>query len=976
MKGDFSRLTFAERKHYRRVLMQQGRVQVDADGNEQIAIDAHLAATTTYDVIGQSGYPLALLADGTPAGGFAIALAANGADLSISKGRFYVDGLLVENERADATLLKQPDSPYPANAALAALNLVPNGVYVVYLDAWERLITALDDPAIRESALGGPDTSVRTKLVWQVKLALAEPRGNDLPTCASVGDGWRPANPNPGRLAARTGAPKPDELPCILPPQSGYRRLENQLYRVEIHTAGGFGTATYKWSRENGSVVVSVVAPGGANPPPTVSGPAFTVASLGLDASLGFKAGDWVELTDDATELAGQAGQLLRIGTAPANGTITTSAAAANPVDLARHPKLRRWDQTGAGLEHGVQIVDGGWVELEDGVEVQFSDGHYEVGDYWLIPARTKTSVQSGNVEWPLDEVTATPSLLPPRGIAHHYAQLALVAFSNGAFAPIGGTVPDCRHPFPPLTASKPEPRSPCTLVVVPGPDWEQPIRELFKDPNAAVDAEICFPVGTFAHAGPKPLVIETAGGNVKVSGAGWGTKLVGTGFESVLSFARCASVQVRDLSATTTAVDPPGDAGGRNINGTLQFSDCGDVLVEDVRLACGGSDSVRGASCITVRNAITDATAATGVGSVRIRSSRMEIGALQYGILVVHAQRTTIEDNQIVADPTPSRKPVAALLEEPRFLAAARSVLFAGAPAAALRMPPAAGDVAAAKSLAVQPVRTESEALLTVLVGNQEVTFKTHPQLRQAWTTLLNQRAAKKTFATERDALMFVKGTANAILTEPMVRSGFTAFSGVVRTIQRAPRGVAARGIVIGGRGAADVRIRNNTIDGALQAITAGVSHTARASDPPDRITTITISGNTIGSYLSVLGRKMARHGISVGNADSVLIENNRAGLTRDPHTTDVLADGIHVYGYLGKRMIVRHNHVADYDTGIRVVALKGPGSVAGPSRKGILYQTPTRDGNLWLVADNAVTARTGPPIDAAACLLVDNAT
>ena len=41
MKGDFSRRTFDEKKHYRRVLMQQGRVQLDSDWNEQIDINLH-----------------------------------------------------------------------------------------------------------------------------------------------------------------------------------------------------------------------------------------------------------------------------------------------------------------------------------------------------------------------------------------------------------------------------------------------------------------------------------------------------------------------------------------------------------------------------------------------------------------------------------------------------------------------------------------------------------------------------------------------------------------------------------------------------------------------------------------------------------------------------------------------------------------------------------------------------------------------
>ena len=37
--------------------MQQGRVQVDADWNEQQAIQQHLDETTTRDVVGLCGVP-------------------------------------------------------------------------------------------------------------------------------------------------------------------------------------------------------------------------------------------------------------------------------------------------------------------------------------------------------------------------------------------------------------------------------------------------------------------------------------------------------------------------------------------------------------------------------------------------------------------------------------------------------------------------------------------------------------------------------------------------------------------------------------------------------------------------------------------------------------------------------------------------------------------------------------------------------
>jgi hypothetical protein len=43
------------------------------------------------------------------------------------------------------------------------------------------------------------------------------------------------------------------------------------------------------------------------------------------------------------------------------------------------------------------------------------------VGDYWIIPARTITR----DVEWP--GPVSAPQFLPPHGIVHHYAPLAIV---------------------------------------------------------------------------------------------------------------------------------------------------------------------------------------------------------------------------------------------------------------------------------------------------------------------------------------------------------------------------------------------------------------------------------------------------------------------------------------------------------------------------------------------------------------------
>ena len=91
--SDISRVTFDPKKHYVGVVMQQGRVQLDADWNEQQAIYQHRNETEALDVIGQCGVPQA-------GGGFRIGFTPDNTDLTISPGRMYVDGILCELNEA------------------------------------------------------------------------------------------------------------------------------------------------------------------------------------------------------------------------------------------------------------------------------------------------------------------------------------------------------------------------------------------------------------------------------------------------------------------------------------------------------------------------------------------------------------------------------------------------------------------------------------------------------------------------------------------------------------------------------------------------------------------------------------------------------------------------------------------------------------------------------------------------------------
>jgi hypothetical protein len=536
MKVDLTRDTFHPLKHFARVLTQQGRVQLDADMNEQAAILLHYVQTLAADLIGPAGGPL-------NSSGFTIGPltpSPTPLDFQIGFGNYYVNGLLCQADfipvaifptastgvfqvinwsldfeaatvpyyelfdatpgstltpvpvqitspqptqnqitiqalpsgttfptfpipvlRRQITYLHQPDLPFSTvSGAINPPALPTSGSFQVYLDVWERVITYAEDDSIREVALGGPDTAARTKLVWQVKFTGA---GTDeTPSCGT------PPLPGPrGWLQARAKQTAVNTNPCIINPNASYTGPENQLYRVEINRAGTAGmvsgtSATFKWSRENGSVIYPITS-GGATA-------TVVLETLGRDDRFGLVEGSLVETQDDRSVLLNQQGILLPVQTIdPTTLTVTLNGTPAPVIgsDETLHPLLRRWDQTSGdpdanGLtldpaDNCAYVQEGSWLTLEDGVQIFFqpagpvlpapatsSVNQYLTGDYWMIPARTAT----GDVEWPNatdDQGNSVPIALPPHGITHYYAPLAVVSLGNSG---ITTPVSDCRYGF------------------------------------------------------------------------------------------------------------------------------------------------------------------------------------------------------------------------------------------------------------------------------------------------------------------------------------------------------------------------------------------------------------------------------------------------------------------------------------------------------------------------------------------------
>ncbi len=526
MKGDFSRRTFKATKHYRGVLLQQGRVQVDADWNEEVEAVHHREAVGARDEIGASGVPASL------PDSFKIGIAASGTDLTIGNGRMYVDGILCVKDQPD-TLLTQQDFPLATPALsgfpdFAGATAPAAGTYSVYLDVWDRHITAVEDPSIREKALGGPDTATRVRTVWQVRLQRAGDVGANL-TCANF-----VAPPASGAQLRAGVQPAGAATPCILPPQTGYRRLENQLYRVEIHTPGVLGKATFKWSRENGSVVTAILPTGGG------SGLTFPVQTTGRDEVLGFAANQWVELLDDRSDLVAHRGQLLQIASVdPAKREITVKPPATGPAyDPTLHPKLRLWNQTGGSEAADGVPVTAGPIALEDGLQIEFQGTSFATGDYWLIPARTAIDNTVGNIEWP-EQSPGVPAWIERGTENHRYAPLALVQFDGAKFLPINGLVPDCRNVFDDLVAlTKRKTGSGCCTVTISPKDLTGGVtlQTIIDKQKGNSNVTFCLQPGAYQLAAP--LRLDATHSSFTISGCPGGVILQAVASTPPVSFA------------------------------------------------------------------------------------------------------------------------------------------------------------------------------------------------------------------------------------------------------------------------------------------------------------------------------------------------------------------------------------------------------------------------------------------------------
>lgn len=355
---------------------------------------------------------------------------------SAGAGRFYGEGLAATQE-SHGTYFTQPDLPQADPAALEPVAAGRRRIDWAYLDLWERPLSYVERPALREVALEGADTCTRKQLVAQVRLL----KGQDVPL---AGTPLPPSDafaqlPRTGRGVLST-KDKPAAVldPCADPCEpliaGPYLGEENRLFRVEIHRAGDIGpaanagTAWFKWSRDNAGVLSALVA-----------GAAAAATSVQVEKPELFAIGDLVEVSDDLAELVTGAyedrlahakhlrGELRKVVTVNLQTRRISwdDPTVVDPLEqrfhaplprallLAHHAKLTRWD--------GCAACTPGDIVLADGVVIELGGQGLCAGDHWLFATRT------------LDRSVERLVEAPPRGTQHAYYPLAAIHRSRDA---------------------------------------------------------------------------------------------------------------------------------------------------------------------------------------------------------------------------------------------------------------------------------------------------------------------------------------------------------------------------------------------------------------------------------------------------------------------------------------------------------------------------------------------------------------
>lgn len=304
--------------------------------------------------------------------------------------RAYVGGLPLTLGR-DTLYTSQAD---PADPVITAPTTQRKDL--VYLDVWSEPVTYVEDPELREVALGGPDTSTRMRVRHRVRVAQGVP-ATQFPTVPTLPTGNGTGG---GRLVT----------------EGTYSGRSNRLYLVEVDTPGDLGTARVRWSDDNASTIQRVIE---SIPPSSTK--------VKVEDASAYQPGDLILIRTDGKEEE----HLIQ---SVVGNTITLQEATGASVTFALvdRPKVQRWNAF-----HAPILVDSNdstisaQVSLSFDVKIRFAGAGLKKGDFWTF--RTRFLAGDGAAGTADTARIETINFQPPQGVVHYYAPLAHI-IRDGSF--------------------------------------------------------------------------------------------------------------------------------------------------------------------------------------------------------------------------------------------------------------------------------------------------------------------------------------------------------------------------------------------------------------------------------------------------------------------------------------------------------------------------------------------------------------
>jgi len=538
MGSDRAKNSYDPTQQYRAVVAQQGRVTLEADWNEAQQIASEELREETLDFVGASG---------TPDNGYEVIAAAQPQpqpfDFATGAGTMYVGGVRVfsaqpikySNQLDWLDHVGDPDWVDPAN-----MKSGPPASELVYLLLREQEVSAVEDSALLEKALGGPDTTQRLRLIQHI-VRLPTKGENCSYALEEAIQFWRDDRGlkfDPSTLRLLSAATlkvsfAPPSIPvdlCEPEARSGYLGADNQLIRVQII---GFDSKTQKgtfvWGFDNAAFLYGAEPYGTEVQADNIT--TLRLKSRPVDEFHRPRANQVVEVLRSAAKLHNDEYIATATGlftTLTANyelyngtdGIVNLAKALPANYDKAQTPRLflRVWEKI-----H--DFTSGTPVSLEGtGLQVTLNNNNQpcHLGDYWQIAVRPGEPTEV----YPRRYLEAPQ---PPDGPRLWACPLAVIGWERDGSLKF---LHDCRERFDDLVKlTKRQSGGCCTVVVKPedlkgGITTLQSIVDKFAKPGPPKRNHITICLMPGIYVLPSSLELGPEHSNLTLEGCGDGVEL------------------------------------------------------------------------------------------------------------------------------------------------------------------------------------------------------------------------------------------------------------------------------------------------------------------------------------------------------------------------------------------------------------------------------------------------------------------